>query len=353
MRLSLQRLGLHMLKADTQAQLCFKLGDEIGSEGKNSTVFRAHDIQMDAQLAIKRITKSSIKDAADYYREASILYMGDHANVVPIHYACEDTDHIYLAMPYYPNGSLNGLLEQRFLTVREIVRYGIQFLSGLHNIHSKKLIHFDIKPDNILLSSRNEALLSDFGLAQRMRVDGKAEPPVSYVKNIPPEALVESEHSVAFDIYQVGLTLYRMCCGNDAFYEPLKQFKSFADFSAAVQKGAFPDRSTFPAHIPNPLRTLVKKCLSVDVNARYGAIIEVSNALGSIEGNELDWQYEVYPDGGREWTKSVDGREFTLTVTGSGESTATRRTEKTVSKLKDFCAAKIDEKTIRKFLKEY
>ncbi|WP_175701377.1 serine/threonine-protein kinase [Burkholderia ambifaria] len=342
-----------MFKADTQAQLRFKLGDEIGSEGKNSAVFRAHDLQLDAELAIKRITKSSIKDAADYYREASILYLGDHANVVPIHYACEDVDHIYLAMPYYSKGSLNRLLDERFLTIREVIRYGIQFLSGLHNIHSKKLIHFDIKPDNIMLSSRNEALLSDFGLAQRMNANGTAEPPLSYWKNIPPEVLVGSEHTVGYDIYQVGLTLYRMCCGNDTFYEQLKQFKSFADFGAAVQKGIFPDRSTFPAHVPSALRTLVKKCLSVDVDARYGAIIEVSNALGGIEGNELDWQYEVYPDGSREWTKAADGRKFTLTVTGGGESTATKHTDKTVSKLKDFCLAKIDEKTIRKFLKDF
>jgi eukaryotic-like serine/threonine-protein kinase len=342
-----------MFKADTRAQLCFKLGDEIGSEGKNSAVFRAHDLQLDAELAIKRIMKSSIKDAADYYREASILYLGDHANVVPIHYACEDADHIYLAMPYYPKGSLNRLLEERFLTVREVIRYGIQFLSGLHNIHSKKLIHFDIKPDNIMLSSRNEALLSDFGLAQRMNADGTAEPPLSYWKNVPPEALVGSEHTVGYDVYQVGLTLYRMCCGNDTFYEQLKQFGSFADFATAVQKGAFPDRSTFPAHIPSALRTLVKKCLNVEVDTRYGTIIEVSNALGGIEGNELDWQYEVYPDGSREWTKAVDGRTFTLTVTGGGESTATKQTDKTVSKLKDFCVAKIDEKTVRKFLKEF
>jgi serine/threonine protein kinase len=186
-----------------------------------------------------------------------------------------------------------------------------------------------------------------------MNADGAAEPPLSYWKNIPPEALVTSEHTVGHDIYQVGLTLYRMCCGNDTFYEQLKQFNTFPDFGAAVSKGLFPDRSAFPAHIPSALRTLVKKCLSVDVDARYGAIIEVSNALGGIEGNELDWQYEVYPDGTREWTKAGDGREFVLSVTSSGESNATKQTDKTLSKLKDFCVAKIDEKTIRKFLREF
>lgn len=341
--------GLLMLKPDTQAQLCFKLG----VEGKNSNVYRAHDLQLDADIAIKRIRKASLKDVADYYREASILYLSDHANVVPVHYACEDTEFIYLAMPYFARGSLNGLLERRFLTVREIVRYGIQFLSGLHNIHSKRLIHFDIKPDNIMLSNRNEALVSDFGLAQRVQVDGKAETPVSYWKNVPPEALEEPQHTVAFDIYQVGLTLYRMCGGNISFNRQLGQIQTPDEFATAVRKGAFPDRNRFPAHIPAALRTIVKKCLAVDVADRYAAVIDISNALGKIEGHELDWQYAVFPDGRQEWNKAEEGRELTLTVTANGESTAIKHTGKTTSRIKNFCVKEIDEKTIRSFLKEH
>ncbi len=237
------------------------MGDEIGSEGKNSKVFRAQDLQLDAELAIKKIQKASFPQASEYYKEASILYLSDHANVVPIHYACEDDDHIYLAMPFFQNGSLNSLMKQRFLTVREIVRYGIQFLSGLHNIHSKGLMHFDIKPDNIMLSARNEALVSDFGLAQRMQQNGVAETPVSYWKNIPPEALTQDQHTVTFDIYQSGLTFYRMCAGNDTFYAQLKQYKDDDSFIAALKEGKFPDRKAFPAHIPSALRNLVKKCL--------------------------------------------------------------------------------------------
>ncbi len=88
-----------------------------------------------------------------------------HPNVVQIHYACYDADRIYLAMPYYRKGSVTSLITDKYMTVREIVTVGCQVLSGLHNIHSKGLIHFDVKPDNILLSDRGEALLSDFGLA--------------------------------------------------------------------------------------------------------------------------------------------------------------------------------------------
>ena len=89
-------------------------------------------------------------------------------------------------MPFYPKGSLNKIIDSRFLTVREIISLGTNFLSGLHNIHSKRLIHFDIKPDNILISERNEAHLTDFGLAKKAAFDG-AEQDRVYGRMAPPE----------------------------------------------------------------------------------------------------------------------------------------------------------------------
>jgi serine/threonine protein kinase len=69
-------------------------------------------------MEIKRVRKDSMTDLAHYYREASILYLSDHANVAPIHYACEDDEFIYLAMPYFSSGSLNRVLD----TVLDIIR---------------------------------------------------------------------------------------------------------------------------------------------------------------------------------------------------------------------------------------
>lgn len=92
-----------------------------------------------------------------------------HPNVVQIQYACKDDKNVYIAMPFYKNGSLKSLMTKRMLTAREIIRYAIQFISGVAHIHSKGLLHLDIKPDNILLSDNDEALLSDFGLADYTR----------------------------------------------------------------------------------------------------------------------------------------------------------------------------------------
>src|SRR5690606_30554183 len=128
-------------------------------------VHLAKDHQLNTELAIKQISKTHLQKD-DYFKEAQLIYLSEHQYITPIKYACETDDHIYLAMPFYSKGSLARILEKRFLTVREIISYSIQILSAIHNIHSRHLLHFDIKPDNILISDASEAHLTDFGLAK-------------------------------------------------------------------------------------------------------------------------------------------------------------------------------------------
>lgn len=213
-----------MLKPYKRAELNFEELKEIGSDGRNSKTHVVHDKQLDAEIVMKTISKLSIRNASCYFDEAKCLYATAHQNVVQIHYACEDSDNIYIAMPFYKNGSVKGLMSIKRLTVREVVRLGCHFLSGLHNIHSKGLMHFDIKPDNILLSNRGEALLSDFGLAKHVQLDGTASPTAMYFKMAPPETIDGPPYHLGFDIYQAGLTLYRMINGNDEFYRQLEPF---------------------------------------------------------------------------------------------------------------------------------
>ncbi|MQP52686.1 MULTISPECIES: protein kinase [unclassified Flavobacterium] len=163
-----------------EATLNFELKRNIGAEGKNSDVFTAHDKQFDADVVIKRIPKKDFTSPNDYYREAKCLYASKHQNIVTVNYSCEDNDYIYIAMPYYGKGSLESLTNNQFLTVREILKYSIDFLSGVNHIHTKGLIHFDIKPTNILISDSNEALITDFGLAKFTNIHSVAEQDMFY-----------------------------------------------------------------------------------------------------------------------------------------------------------------------------
>jgi len=347
-----------MLKPYNRAEVSFDVLQEIGHEGKNSNVFIANDKQLDAKLVMKRVAKRGFSSQDQFFSESKILHFSSHPNVVPVHYACEDSEYVWIAMPHFEKGSLNALMSTRHLTVREIIRYSTQFLSGLHNIHSKGLIHFDIKPDNILLSSRDEAMLSDFGLAKHMTFAGHAEQDKLYFKQIPPEYFAAGDqYDKTFDIFQTGLTLYRMCNGNTSFYD---QFDTYIDqgqfdknrFKFDVRNGRFPDRLRFLHHIPDKMRKTIRKCLEVDPSNRFQSALEVVNAMAAIEGCDLDWQYEE-KNAVKKWRKFLDEKEYILEVDAANSGTATKKMNGTERRITEYCLEGITPQKIRNFLKAF
>lgn len=347
-----------MLRPYTKAQVSFEQRKEIGYEGRNSRVYVAHDYNLDAELVIKAIEKSAL-DVSQYFSEARLLYGSRHPHVVPIFYACEDDNWIYLAMPYYERGSLRAALEHRFPTMREVIRHATHFLSGLHNVHSKGLIHFDVKPDNILISDRNDAVLSDFGLAKKVNYVGFAEQDGFYMRTLPPEYFRQQEYGSAFDIYQAGLTLYRLANGNGLFDE---QFAAYGDssnfdrdqFKFDVINERFPDRSRHLEHIPSRLKKVISKCLKSDPAQRYRAATEIITDLAAIGGADLDWQYQVGADGSETWMKSErhGERELRIHVHGSRTAMAEKRCGAGPwRRIKAYCKDAITSAEIRSFLR--
>jgi serine/threonine protein kinase len=311
------------------AQVSFQLKNEIGAEGKNSKTYIARDHQLDADIVIKKIDKTDIQHRDTYFEESRRLYASAHPHVVQLHYACESDEHVFLAMPFYPNGSLKSLISKRLLTVREIVTLGCQIASGLHNIHSKGLIHFDLKADNVMLSDRNEALISDFGLAMAQDAAGQASPDGIYTPITPPEALSGNNFDRSFDIYQFGLVLYVMCNGGDCLNDQIDKFVAHdgsfdaGAFSSSIENGTFPDRKAFLPHIPPRLRKIVCRCLEVDAANRLGSALEVANELAVVDGLSLDWQYST-DAGNRIWTRESGGMVHVLAVDGKGRSELTK-----------------------------
>jgi len=341
-----------MLNPYDVGQVSFKKISEIGQDGKNSKTFTAHDLQLNADIVIKQISKASLASTDEFFNESRALYASTHPNVVQLHYACQDAENVYIAMPFYSKGSIKPLIsEKTHLTVRRIVALGCQTLSGLHNIHSKGLIHFDVKPDNILLSERGDAMLSDFGLAKQM-AGGVAHPGKFYAPMVPPEVLAgHSAFDLTYDIYQMGLTLYRMCVGNEEFN---RQFRGYTDkdaFIADVTAGKFPDRKTFPPHIPSRLRSVIKKCLKVNPTERYRSAVEAANALASIDGPELDWQL-TENGGARIWEKNENGTNIKLEVDAMGNAMCSKKSATgTERRVKAMCRT-VNDVDIRTFLGE-
>lgn len=281
----------------TNSLLSFTLINQIGNGGE-AEVHLATDHQLDAQIVIKKIPKANFNDIDKFFEESKKLYLTTHHNIVKVLYGSQDNDFVYLALPHYQNGSLKGIIDNRFLTSREIIRYSLQFLSGLNNIHSKGLLHFDIKPENILIDESNKALISDFGLAEYMGNYGFA--PVNGTTEVlaPPELFNQAEHNIKFDIYQAGITLYRMCNGDRVFMQQMNDafisrgVSNDANFINNLQRERFPIRNFFLPHIPKPLRNVIRKSLKANPDDRYNSILEMLNDLAKINIVN-DWLYTI------------------------------------------------------------
>jgi eukaryotic-like serine/threonine-protein kinase len=347
-----------MFKPYNKAQVTFDLVEEIGQEGNNSKTYTAFDHQLNAEIVIKQISKASLHSSAEFFSESKSLYASAHPNVVQVHYACEDGDSIFIAMPYYRDGSVQRLMDIRYLKVREIVNVGCQVLSALHNIHSKRLIHFDVKPDNILLSPRSDALLSDFGLAKQTNFSGIAYQDRFYLKSTPPEAMVGDQFDLRFDIYQFGVTLYRMCNGNAAFlaqfaaYGPPNHFDRDA-FRFDVRNGRFPDRAAFKAHIPEKLRKIIKRCIEPSPTARFPSALDVANALADVDDGCLDWSFSESP-ASRVWVKNEGGTILEFTAFSDARTECFKTTASGQRRrFGEGCRATATEREIRNFLRDH
>lgn len=299
--------------ADCDIKITFDKLKEIGQEGKNSQVYLVHDHQLDDDLVIKEIPKAKFKTPDEYFKEARIMFAQKHENVVEVHYAGMDADNIYIAMPFYANGSMKHLISNNhYLTIHQVLRYATQFLTGLNHIHSRGLLHLDIKPDNIMLSNSDVALLSDFGLAKYTDVYGLADQTFAYSMHRAPEQMLTGmRQSRLTDIYQVGVTLYRMVNGNEFLYGQTNEIATKADFQGMVIKGKFPFRNLYQEHVPQKLRRIINKCMTPDPTKRYDNALDLLNDLSSVSEN-LDYQLHFIDSFTKEWSKLHNGHELKI-----------------------------------------
>lgn len=298
----------------TDAIVSFSKIREIGGEGKNSDVFLAKDIHLDSEIVVKQIKRGGIS-LEKLFAESRILYSVAHTNISPVQYACRDDDFIYITMPYYQVGSLKKIISNENIALRKILKYSIDILSGLMHIHSKGLIHFDIKSDNILISDNDTALIADFGISAYIDdMSGLALIKSFYRNTMPPE-LILSDNGLfdrRFDLYHFGLILYQMCCGLENYNLQKDSYGTKDAFARAIVKGEFPNRDAFPIHIPKEIQKLVRNVLNPDIFKRPDNALAIVNSLSNVPEGFLDWNYIKYSDGSDEWYKIFENKTVKL-----------------------------------------
>ncbi|WP_287828339.1 serine/threonine-protein kinase [Bacteroides sp.] len=280
----------------------------LDNQGYNSRVFLIHDIQLDKEFVLKKILKDSI-DPEAFFREARLVEKCQHKHILPIRYAGEDSDgnNIDIVMPLYKNGSLkNKITNGNSLTIKESLRYFIHIILGLHFVHSQRMVHFDLKPDNIMISDADEAVLADFGLAQEVDNNGIAQFDKIYGLHYTPEAILTGDRigvqlgTLMSDIYQLGLTMYRVVNG---FSSLEKQVSNLGGITTNyILESKFPDRKSYGLHVPSKVKTIINKCLSLNPLDKYKSALDILNDLSSIpNSNHLLWKQSINNDNYKQW----------------------------------------------------
>lgn len=201
--------------------------EEPGGIGGMATVYRALDLALDREVAIKVLRSDIANDhqrSELFLNEARTAATINHYAVVPI-YTCGVSDgQTYIIMQYMGGGSLEMQLKisRGMLPVKEVIRWIRDIAEGLENANLHGIIHHDIKPGNILLDQDGNAKIGDFGIAQI--VNGSEESSVSKLTKtwisphyVSPEKVLYGKEDYRGDIYSLGATLYQLVTGFTPF----------------------------------------------------------------------------------------------------------------------------------------
>ena len=202
----------------------YRLIRQLGSGGF-ADVYLGEHLYLKTLAAIKVLRASlSTQDQQQFLREAQIIAQLNHAHIVRIlDFGIEGTTP-FLVMDYAPNGTLRQAHPRgSVLPLPQVVTYVKQVAAALQHAHDARLIHCDVKPENILLRRRDEVLLGDFGIAAVAHSASslKTQDQCGTPQYMAPEQ-IQGKPLPASDQYALGVVVYEWLCGRPPFQgEPL------------------------------------------------------------------------------------------------------------------------------------
>ncbi|CAF1609675.1 unnamed protein product [Adineta ricciae] len=212
-RLSMLDLGFGKIESYVKLE---KLG-----EGTYATVYKGKSHLLNGYIALKEIRLEQEEGApCTALREVSLLKGLKHNNIVSLHDIIFNQTTLTLVFEFVEK-DLKQYMDDcaNILNIKNVRLFLFQLLRGLDYCHSKKILHRDLKPQNLLINERGELKLADFGLARI-----KSFPTKTYSHEVvtlwyrPPDVLLGStEYSTPIDIWAVGCIFYEMACGRPLF----------------------------------------------------------------------------------------------------------------------------------------
>jgi serine/threonine protein kinase/tetratricopeptide (TPR) repeat protein len=271
----------------------YRLIERIGAGGMG-IVYRAHDEQLDRDVAIKVLPRGSVTDDTSrkrFRKEALSLARLNHPNVATVHEFGTDGGVDFLVTEYIAGMTMDAKLAAGALPASEVFRLGLQLAQGLSAAHQQGIVHRDLKPGNLRLTTDGRLKILDFGLAQLMPQANEQDVTVTLSQSqevtgtlpyMAPEQLRGDAADARSDVWSAGAVLYEMATGRRPFVEKNSPLLINAILNQPVELA----NEVNPA-IPAVLNEVLRKALAKDPSQRYqtGGELAVGLELPTTSGS--------------------------------------------------------------------
>jgi len=260
-------------------------------QGGFAIVYRALDTRFDRTVALKILRSDSLNERQQRRFNAECLAIGrvsSHPNIVTVYDAGTTRGHRpWLAMEYCSGGSLaHKVARQGPLPVAEVISIGARLCAALSAAHEAGILHRDVKPANVLLTSYGEPALADFGIASvhieagsSDDEDAPATETAAYtVVHAAPEILEGKAGTAAADIYSLGSTLYTLLAGQAPFAREART--GLAPLVTRIMRNDLPV-ITRPG-VPPQLEQLLRRSMAAHPDDRPGSAAELGERLAGL-----------------------------------------------------------------------
>jgi len=288
----------------------YSILSEIGSGGM-ARVYKAQDRYLQRHVAVK-ILKEECKHDVDFLKrfekEAQAAASLTHPNIVQIYDVGTDNGNYYIVMELVEGITLKEYIRKvGALDWKEAVSIAIQICSALSKAHSRGIVHRDIKPQNILITSDGIPKVTDFGIARAASVDTSTMKidTIGSVHYSSPEQVRGGYIDEKSDIYSIGVTIFEMITGRlpfdgeSAVSVALKHIQDIPPLPTDIKPG-----------IPSALNMIVMKAMAKSRKDRYQSASELIQDLENLVGKAAEPGEILLPnvkhDRGRYDTRKLD-----------------------------------------------
>jgi serine/threonine protein kinase len=268
----------------------YEVLSKVGAGGMGM-VYKAKDLKLDRFVALKLMSPSLQMDlfARRFWKEARALAKLSDPYIVSIHTFLETHLGLVIVMEYLDGVTLGEYMRRkRPISIADSLRILKQLLHGIQHAHSEGIIHRDIKPQNIIITTKDESVkLTDFGLAKIYESGDTAYTSVTggtlhYMS--PEQVSGDDDVDVRSDIYSIGITAYQMLAGSTPFPGDEKGFV----IQSRIVEGNLVPLTVKNRNLPAPLVDVIMKALETRPQHRYQTAREFLGAIERFESGELE-----------------------------------------------------------------